>query len=36
VRFLLIVVLVGYFVVRYAVHQYFRRELTWDINGDRR
>jgi hypothetical protein len=34
VRFLLIVALVGYFVVRYAVRQYFRKELAWEVDGD--
>ncbi len=29
VRMLLVTLLVGFFIVRYAIRQYFRKELTW-------
>jgi hypothetical protein len=28
-RILLVTVLIGFFIVRYAIRQYYRRELTW-------
>lgn len=33
VHALLITLLVGFFVVRYAIRQYFRKELTWGTDN---